>query len=149
MSPEQVGQRVCDAFDEFAAHRPSTGSWEELRQQLLEWFVQVEEQSAFEGMLWVLEHSRRYQHQQLAGELLAQRGLPLSIPPREFLRRIAPTFDASASEVVKYFSSQVGRESAQREIRLLAEEITNDPARSGLRSISYWLGMTDTVPTDS
>ena len=141
MSPAQVGQRVCDAFDEFAAHQPSNAKWDELRNRLLLWFGALDEQLAFDGMVWVLEHSLRYQHQQLAGELLARRGVPLPTSPSEFIRRVAPMLNASANEVMKYLRSQAGDDVAQQAVRSLIADTKDERMRSGLRSLAYGLGM--------
>lgn len=145
MSPQEVGQTVCHEFDCFAEHSPTTAGWNELRERLLIWFRSVDEPLAFDGMMWVFEHSRRYQHQQLAGELLKRRSIPLPISAREFIQRIAPGLDASANEVVRYFVAQIGKETAQQELNAVIRGATDAQMRDGLRHLSYWLGIPQTV----
>ena len=140
MSPKEIGETVCDAFDAFAEMQPTTRKWDELRERLWMWFRSVDEPLAFEGMLWVFERSDRYQHQQLAGELLARRKLPLMIPPQAFIRRIAPRLSASASEVAKYLRMQVGDEAVLHHVNALARTATDERLCRGLDALSYWLG---------
>src|ERR1043166_2216244 len=106
MSPESIGQTVCDGFDEFIAGEPSNAKWDELRNRLFTWLCAVEQPLAFEGMLWVFEHSSRYQHQQLAGELLSRCAVPLAVPPDVFIRRIAPRLNPSTKAVATYLQEQ-------------------------------------------
>jgi len=143
MSPQDVGQYVCKAFDEFLEQGASDDKRNALREHLLVWFRSVDESLAFEGMMWVIEHSDRFQHQQLAGELLARRGVPLLISPEDFVRRVAPRLSSSSSEVARYLDTQVGHVLAQRVVASLIRVATDKRLQVGLRSLAYWLGMTD------
>ena len=140
MSPNEIGQTVCREFDAFIANRPSDARWNELRQRLATWFATIDSSSAFAGMLWVIENSERYQHQELAGELLAGRQVPLQVPLAEFIRRVVPRLNASASSIPRYVREQVGADAALREVKAQLSGTADERAKSGLRTFSYWLG---------
>lgn len=89
----------------------------------------------------MFEHSDRYQHQLLAGELLARRRVPLLIPPADFLRRIAPRLNASAREIVHYLATEAGLEVARREVQSITRAATDQRMQAGLRSAAYWLAL--------
>ena len=140
-SPEEVGQTVCREFDAFIGSDPSNERWNELCQRLAAWFATVDESLAFAGMLWVIENSARYQHQELAGQLLEGGHVPLQIPLAQFIRRVAPRLNASAASVPRYVRDQVGPDAALREVKAQLLAAVDENAKSGLRTFSYWLGV--------
>ncbi|MGC4004995.1 MAG: hypothetical protein QM811_18535 [Pirellulales bacterium] len=103
----------------------------------------IDERAAFAGMLWVLENSGRYQHQELAGELLADRSLPLLISVDEFIRRTAPTLNPSCTTIARYLRGQVGVTETLKVIDELSSTASDEQMRSGLRSLNYRLGQAD------
>jgi hypothetical protein len=139
MTPEEVGRTVCREYDAFRENAPTPAGWDELRQHLAAWLATVEESLAFAGLLWVIENSQP-RHHLLAGELLLARNIPLLIPPKEFISRIAPRFDASASSVIRYLKSQIGRAEALRQVHDLRDTATYPAMRVGLDACRYHLG---------
>jgi hypothetical protein len=139
-TPDEVGRTVCREFDAFIENEPSTARWNDLRQRLAAWFATIDESSAFAGMLWVIENSERYQHQELAGELLNRRQVPLQIPLAEFIRRVVPRLNASASSLPRYVREQVGVDGGLREVKAQLSAVEDEKAKAGLRSFSYWIG---------
>lgn len=139
MTPEETGRFVCTAFEEFIARDPSPQKWDALRDRLSAWFGGLDEKLAFAGMMWVFEHTTRYQCQELAAELLVRRPVPLFIPPDEFVRRVSRGLNSSAREVPRYLRAQVGLEEAQRIV--LACDPTDESRRIGIAAFRHWLGL--------
>jgi hypothetical protein len=142
MSHEVVGRTVCREFDAFVADDPSTARWNVLRQRLSNWFATVDEATGFAGMLWIIENSERFQHHELAGELLCGRQMPLPIPLSEFIWRIAPKLNPSAMAIPQYIRDRVGRGAAMREVTSQLSSATDERTKIGLSTLSYWLSET-------
>ena len=145
-TPNGVGLVVCREFDAFIANNPSGAGWDALRRRLMVWFATLDEPLAFAGMIWVLENSQRYQHQELAGELLGERRIPLQIPARQFIRRAARKLNCSTASVPRYLCQQIGSDESLREIQAALSTGGDADLKAGLQSLSYWIRATGNAP---
>ncbi len=115
-------------------------NWEPLRADLVIWVRGIDSATAFAGLLNLLESERRYQYQDIAGELLEKGEIPCPLSLSEFLRRVLPLWDLSAATVPKYAAREFGRDAVLKHLhQLLADEVPW-ASRDQIDTMRYHLG---------
>lgn len=122
MSPEAIGQTLCDALDHFL-RRPeeqrTAEAWDALVRTLHAQLIAPDPRRGAAGLLWVLRTGQRYGYQNLAGELLARYQPPAPVPLAELLEVVRATFDASAHRTAEWIDRAFGREAVLAGVRAL------------------------------
>jgi hypothetical protein len=139
----EIHRYVCPAFDEFRRRRfkgVGPENWEDLRAELLIWAKRLDPAIAFAGLLSILELRREYAYQDIAGELLEKASIPCPLSLDEFMRRVLPLWDLSASTVPRYASHAFGREAVLGFIRELERSGAVWPGKGTLDGVRYHLG---------
>jgi hypothetical protein len=122
MSPDAIGQTLCDALDHFMT-RPeeqrTAAAWEALVERLHAQLVAPDPTRGAAGLLWVLRTGQRYGYQNLAGELLARYMPPSPAPLGELLEVVRAMFDASAYRTAEWIDRTFGRDAVLAGVRAL------------------------------
>jgi hypothetical protein len=140
-TPADVGRHICSSVDQFLGQHPhgNRKNWDDLRDRLLHWAQRLEPQTAFLGLVWVLENERRYQHQLMAAEILRRASLPCALTIGELLPRVLPRFEESAGAVPKYLADAFGKAEVLACLQTMAAG-TGDPTLLGkIDTMRWWL----------
>jgi hypothetical protein len=143
MSPAEVHRYVCSAFDEFVNRRlAGVGSqdWDSFRAELLAWVRAIDQEVSFAGLVSILESERRYQYQDIAGELLDKGNIVCPLSLEDFMQRVLPLWDLSAATVPRYAARVFGREAVLTLMRKLKTSGVTWAGPGTLDGVCYRLG---------
>jgi len=107
---------------------------------LLIWIREIDQDVAFAGLLSILESERRYQYQDIAGELLDKANIPCPLSLGDFMRKVLPLWNLSAATVPRYAARVFGRETVLRLMHELKASGATWPSRGTLDGVCYHLG---------
>jgi hypothetical protein len=107
---------------------------------LVSWVRLLDQDVAFAGLLSILELERRYQYQDIAGELLEKAGILCPLSLEDFMRNVLRLWDLSAGTVPRYAAREFGREKVLSLMHDLATRGAAWPNRETLDGVCYHLG---------
>lgn len=111
MTPESIGETVCDAYDHFAAlptERRTQAAWDTLVQRLHDQLVAPAPARGVEGLLWIVRAEARFPYVNLAGEVLLRVAPPCPAPLDDVLDLIETSFTSSAHKTAEWLRAAVG-----------------------------------------
>ena len=85
---------------------------------MLIWIREIDQDVAFAGLLSILESERRYQYQDIAGELLDKANIPCPLSLGDFMRKVLPLWNLSAATVPRYAARVFGRALGARDVAM-------------------------------
>ncbi len=101
---------------------------------------EVDPDTAFAGLLELLESENRYAYQDIAGELLDKGGIPCPLSLADFLRGVLPRWASSAGTVPRYAARVFGRDVVLAHVRNLRAAGVDWPSPGALDGVRYQLG---------
>lgn len=145
MTPEAIGQTVCDAYDHFAslpAERRTQAAWDALVERLHDQLVRPDPARGVAGLLWVVEAEARFPYVNLAGEVLLRFAPPCPAPVDALLDVIQTSFTSSAHKVAEWLLAAVGEEALLAALRPRAASGEWSPhARRRVTAFLFALGL--------